>query len=205
MFPRVAWLGCPWVFMENWQSFPWWAAEVPTIPFLLFWYWWAVGLLAGSGGMCWHLPICAHLSIAPWPDRFTQQHRSPKLPPSPPPQNNPQKVTTTPWFHKYSRVLPCRWITPKCGKAIKMKWESLSFSHYCPSYRHAGCMQSVLQISNEAVANTGVGTESGNIISCLCDPSAFCREIAGQLKEKENPQRIRCFCTGFTVPTTNVT
>lgn len=66
-------------------------------------------------------------------------------------------------------------------------------------------MQSVLLIPNEAVANTGVGTETGNIIGCLCDPSTLYHEIAGQLKKKENPQRIGCFCPGFTVPTTNVT
>lgn len=66
-------------------------------------------------------------------------------------------------------------------------------------------MRSGLLIGNEAVANTGVGTETGNIIGCRCDPSALYHEIAGQLKEKENPQRIRCFCPGFAVPTTNVT
>lgn len=58
-------------------------------------------------------------------------------------------------------------------------------------------MQSVLLIPNEAVANTGVGTETGNIISCLCDPSTLYHEIAGQLKENENPQRIGCFLPWF--------
>lgn len=127
------------------------------------------------------------------------------LVPMPPLSSKQAWKVPDPQFHEQGRISLCRWITPECGKAIKEKWKSLSFSHYCLSYRHAGSVQSGLLISNEAVANTGVGTETGNIISCLGDPSTCYHEIAGQLKKKENPQRIRCFYPGFIVPTTNVT